>query len=229
MSKYTTELRYLVKMGFDFGLTSYPIFDENYRAILNQKIIDHYYYKEIGFETPARFRHYLKTKLNEIMPYYNKLYASELISINPLYNTDYTETSNRNITGDSTSKNSANTTSTSTSTSASDTNDIIFSVSDSTPAGLINATDLKGNLYASNANRADNTSANKNNANTQSVLSDDSESGIKSNNLEDYIRTVKGNTGGKTQAEMLKDYRSIFLNIDLEIIKELNELFMGVY
>ena len=229
MAKYTTLLQTLIKSGYDLGMDTYPMHQESYRLMLNDKIYKHYAYREIGFETPALFKHYLNMKMNEIMPYYNQLYASELITINPLYNTDYTETSNRNITGDSTSKNSANTTSTSTSTSASDTNDIIFSVSDSTPAGLINAADLKGNLYASNANRADNTSANKNNANTQNVLSDASESGVKSNNLEDYIRTVKGNTGGKTQAEMLKDYRSIFLNIDLEIIKELNELFMGVY
>ena len=229
MSKYTTELRYLVKMGFDFGLTSYPIFDENYRSILNQKIIDHYYYKEIGFETPARFRHYLKSKLNEIMPYYNQLYKSQLVLINPLYNTDYTETSNRNIKTDSTSTNSGNATNNSASTSENESNDLIFSVSDSTPAGLISAVDLKGDLYASSANRADNTNTNTNTANTQNTLTDTSEAEIKSNNLEDYIRTVKGNTGGKSQAEMLKDYRSTFLNIDLQIINELNELFMGVY
>lgn len=84
MSSYTTELRKLVEQNINLGMTDYPIFNEEYRASLNTKIINHYYYHEIGFETIARFKHYLNTTLNEIMPYYNKLLQSELITINPL-------------------------------------------------------------------------------------------------------------------------------------------------
>lgn len=51
MATYTTELRRLIENGFDLGLDDYPIFDEEYRAVLNKKIIDHYYFCEIGFET----------------------------------------------------------------------------------------------------------------------------------------------------------------------------------
>lgn len=43
MSKYTTELRYLIENNFDIGLKTYPIFDENYREVLNTKIINHYF------------------------------------------------------------------------------------------------------------------------------------------------------------------------------------------
>ena len=56
MSKYTTQLRYLIDMKYDIGLNDYPIFDENYREILNNKIINHYYTEEIGFETARLFK-----------------------------------------------------------------------------------------------------------------------------------------------------------------------------
>ena len=85
MSKYTVELGTLVnKFGFDLELNEYPIFNEEYREKLNSKILNHYYFHEIGFEVPERFRFYLKSTLNEIMPYYNQLLESELLSINPL-------------------------------------------------------------------------------------------------------------------------------------------------
>ena len=35
--------------NFDFQMTEYPIFDENYRETLNHNILYHYYENEIGF------------------------------------------------------------------------------------------------------------------------------------------------------------------------------------
>ena len=58
----------------------FPIFDENYRSVLETKILRHYYTREIGFETVGLWKHYLKTKLNEIMPKYNKLYEASIVS-----------------------------------------------------------------------------------------------------------------------------------------------------
>ena len=88
MSIYTTQVKNLIASDFDFGLDTYPIFDEAYRDGLNQKILDHFYFREIGFETAGMFRKRLQIKLNEIMPYYNKLYQSELLTFNPLYTID---------------------------------------------------------------------------------------------------------------------------------------------
>lgn len=68
----------------------YPIFDEEYRPVLNKKILKHFYMREIGQETIALWQHYLDVTLNEVMPYYNKLYKSELLSFNPLYDVDLT-------------------------------------------------------------------------------------------------------------------------------------------
>lgn len=69
----------------------YPIFNEEYREILETKIINHYFTREIGLETVSLWKHFLKTRMNEIMPYYNKLYEAELsVSGNPFGDVDYT-------------------------------------------------------------------------------------------------------------------------------------------
>lgn len=108
MSKYTTEVRFICEQQsglmesvgyadvgeviekarpriFDFP---YPIFDQNYKPVLESKILMHYYTREISEETYGLWKLRLRTKLNEIMPYYNQLYSSELIKFNPLWDTD---------------------------------------------------------------------------------------------------------------------------------------------
>ena len=108
MSKYTTELRYICETlagldesaGYDdvdsiitSALPSlfsfnFPIFDEEYRGVLERKIVKHYYTREICAETVGLWKLYLDRKLNEIMPYYNKLYLTELITFDPLHDID---------------------------------------------------------------------------------------------------------------------------------------------
>ena len=110
MSKYTTELRFICETSagleesvglnnvaevieksrekiFDFN---FPIFDESYRSVLETKIIRHFYTREICTETVGLWKMWLNTRMNEIMPYYNKLYESELIKFNPMYDVDLT-------------------------------------------------------------------------------------------------------------------------------------------
>lgn len=69
----------------------YPIWDEDYRNVLNTKIITHYLYREIGFDTPARFIFELCNKLNEVMPYYNQLYKLQLDGLQSLIDMDLYE------------------------------------------------------------------------------------------------------------------------------------------
>lgn len=110
MSKYTTEVRFICETAAGLrdseGLTSvkqviaaalpkvfdfdFPIFDESYRSILETKIIKHYYTREIGLETVGLWKLKLDTKLNEIMPFYNQLYKSQLLEFNPFYDVDLT-------------------------------------------------------------------------------------------------------------------------------------------
>lgn len=47
-----------------------------------------------------------------------------------------------------------------------------------------------------------------------------------SDSLDDYLEHVKGKQGSTSYASLLKEYRETFLNIDLQVIEELNTLFM---
>ena len=67
------------------------MFDENYRQALCTKILRHFYTREIGEETVGLWKLRLDARLNDIMPYYNKLYESEALKINPLYNFNYSK------------------------------------------------------------------------------------------------------------------------------------------
>lgn len=90
---------------FDF---QFPIFDESYRSVIETKILRHYYTREIGLETVGLWKLKLNTKLNEIMPYYNKLYKSELIEFNPLYDVELTRERKVEGSGTKNTKNSEN-------------------------------------------------------------------------------------------------------------------------
>lgn len=109
MSDYTTELRFICEtlsgltesVGYDevdnviskarpkiFSF-DYPIFDTAYKAGLEEKIIRHFYTREICEETYGLWKLRLEAKMNEIMPLYNQLYESERLEFNPLYDADY--------------------------------------------------------------------------------------------------------------------------------------------
>lgn len=105
MANYTIELRTIIENNVNIFDFSYPIFDESYRAKFEENFINHFYYREIGFETISRFKHHLKTELNILMPYYNKLYTSQGLEQRILDNYDVTETFERNVTGSKTGVN----------------------------------------------------------------------------------------------------------------------------
>lgn len=94
MAEYTIELGTLLQHGFHLALDDYPIFNPAYRNVLNNKIIEHFYFREIGLETPDRFNFFLRRTMNEIMPYYNKLYNSELSNFDPFQTDFYSEATN---------------------------------------------------------------------------------------------------------------------------------------
>lgn len=99
MAEYTIELGKLMALNFHPALDSYPLFNENYRETLNTKILRHYWFHEIGAETADRFNFYLETKMWEIMPYYNQMYESELLELDPLTTENMTDTEKRIFTG----------------------------------------------------------------------------------------------------------------------------------
>lgn len=125
MSKYTMELRRVIDFfdretveGWfkDYELTDFLTQDEidviTERGTWNKdklakKIVDHYFMREIGFETPALFKHYAKISMQEIMERKLPLIYSASLEYDPLVNVDYTESLSRRIDNTASSSDSA--------------------------------------------------------------------------------------------------------------------------
>lgn len=268
MSKYTTEVRYICETAYGLeeskGQTSvndivsspkvlrsvfnfpFPIFDEEYRPVLETKILKHYYTQEIGEETVGLWKLRLDTRLNEIMPYYNKLYLSELLEFDPLINMDYEKTGNRkgNTTDKLDSLRTYGGADVTQSTGHAETETTMTSgtwdLYSDTPQGGIDGVEaaagsLSGNGYLTNARKVyndgkpDNTETDTNGTDTTTYGKTDTygQNGIGSSN-EDYFEKFHG-LNGLTASKALQEFRETFLNIDMMIIEELQDLFMGVW
>ena len=100
-SEYTISIYDLILNNFDFDLKTYEIFDEEYRPILNEAILNFYKFREIGFTNPAVFRDRLNYRMVMLMRNkYNALYKAKMIEFNPLYNVEIHETFTHTIDSD---------------------------------------------------------------------------------------------------------------------------------
>lgn len=115
MAKYTTTFKNMVDIGLktreqleamfsDYLLTDYLTEDEIEvitdrgtwsKEKLASKIVDHYYFREIGFETIEKFKYYARFTMKEIMESKLPLIYSASIEYDPLVNVDYTESFER--------------------------------------------------------------------------------------------------------------------------------------
>lgn len=364
MAKYTTEVRsicetfagYNKSQGyssvkeiisksrskiFDF---EYPIFDALYKPVLETKILKHYYGREIGSETVGRWQLWLDTRMNEIMPYYNKLYETELLKFDPLRDIDITKDhsgekqrtddlkKNTTIEDDlmttSTDSGSDNVTRTveeggtestdinveeggnegTTSISANSGTDTrhntkqdsgtegdsgsdvkkntrwdtfsdtpqgaltnvanetyltnarkivddgtgstfsntktfgkLVTENDSLTHGLTNTTDTNTD-FGKTVNNDETTTFGKtvdvDETSSYGKVNETAHSGTRTNEetanneintTDQYIEHIYGKTSGKSYSELLEEYRNTFLNIDLMVIKDLGDLFMGLW
>lgn len=239
MSKYTTELRYIVEMeggeteskGFNsiaeiiekarpkiFNF-SYPIFDENYKAVIETKILKRFYTREIGLETYGLWKLKLDAKLNEIMPYYNKLYESELIEFNPIYATNITKAYSGNKSSN-TSSNGNDTSNSIMSTQSATQNANVNKYSDTPQGGLAG---IENDTYLTSAtidNQSANGTSNGTTQNTSTKLENKT-----GNETDAYIETITGYNGYNPN-KLLTDFRKNLLNIDIMILNDLEDLFM---
>ena len=177
---------------------------------LARKIVDHYYMREIGFETIGLFVHYAKVTMQELMEEYLPLIYSSAIQYDPLVNVDYTESFER--TKETENEGSSDSTSSSNASS--------LGVNSDTPQGQISKQAILAGTYASS------TGANEN----ESSVSSESSNNANSNESENYTKHVKGNSGvSATAQKMIEQYRANIRAIDREIIEKLGILFMGLY
>lgn len=181
---------------------------------LAEKIVDNYFMREIGFETPALFKHYAKIEMKKIMERYLPKIYSNFLEYDPLSNVDFTETYTREIAGQTQNQGSSN--------STSQNNASGLNVNSDTPQGQISKQAILGGSYASQTNASETESEIKDNTNTENQGT--------SNTVETFTRHEEGDNGVIiTNQRLVKEYREIIVAIDEEIINELNCLFMGIY
>lgn len=219
MSLYTTELRFICEtnaglsesVGYndvdriiDLAIPNifnfdFPIFDEKYRNVLCHKILKHYYTREISEETVGLWRLRLNTKMNEIMPYYNKLYSAWSIEFNPLHDTDFTTNRLDTKTNDENTKSTTNGTG--------------WNLYSDTPQGSLQ--NIENETYLTNATK-----------NTENATG---ETDRLATTTDEYIEQLTGKSSGKSFSEMLGEYKEHLINIDILVISELSTLFFGLW
>lgn len=191
----TVELRKLVEAGvkiWDFDYPTYYPKGSEEKAAFEQKVLDHFWFRQIGQETTGRFLHAFRTKVREIMPYYIQRYESAALLAaqeDPLESYRLTEELEQTNTGTSSGTNLS---------------ERRFS---DTPQGRISNLDD----YMTQAEVVDGGSNGHTSGTTKSKL------------------TRYGNIGVQPLGQELNTLRSAFIDVDLEIIGELNSLFLGVY
>lgn len=195
------------------------------RAELNNKILNYYRFREIGFETVGRFLFELETALNEIMPYYNQLFYSADQDFNPIYNVDYIRNTQRNKSDTNIGSQSSSTNSSATGTST----DNSKNVTSDTPQNQLGITNEQIDQldYASEASWGKNSNSTSDTSNSTSNASNS----LIGNEKEGIVETTKGNFGVVSAQDLIIKYRETILNIEQLIIhdKRIAELFMLIY
>lgn len=271
MSKYTTEVRFICEnfAGYNESTGSGSVdgildkswdkifdsnvkfFDEEYRKVLCKKILKHYYTREIGCETVGLWKLWMNTKLEEIIPYYNQLYESELIKFDPMTDTKIETSGNRKGNSDrdksgtenTNDKRNVNVDNSGSSNGNSDRSTHGDSVErdlySDTPQGSLQ--NVENETYLTNARKVSNDSNGTDNVTTEdrfnsnSVTADsfvgkkDNTENEVVNSTEDYIENVVGKRGSGSFSNLLNEFRKTFLNIDMMVIEEFEELFFQLW
>ena len=228
MATYTMELRkvidYYGREEVESWFSSYELSDfltpeqisqiQKYNVWTKEKlakqIVDHYYMREIGFETPALFAHYAKVTMNEIMGSYLLKIYTQFLEYDPLSSVDYTEEYTREIEGNSEGSSNSNS-----KNSAEG-----FNINNDTPQQKITKQNLNSGIYASSTNQSETSSEIQDNTNTEAS----------SKTIEKYTHSMKGDNGViVTNQYLVREFRELATNFNLEIINDLNKLFMGLY
>ena len=243
-AKYTEVLKNLLddpaaKAAIDNALSFYPLFkpEKKYdlvpdREELNTRLLNHYKYREIAFETVGRFLDQLQITMSEIMPRYNELLKTVVTMAelpSPFDNVDVTETfsETRTENGGTETSSTANDTTTTNNTVGSDSKQ----VQTQTPQGNINipAKNIDTVPYADQVNWG------KDNSNSNGTSTSNGETTTSTANestgTTEHTYTKKGNQGVNTYAHDMLEYRTAIIDVVDQIVNDprINELFMLVW
>src|SRR5690625_2610250 len=250
IAQVTVELRTLLKNGFKLFDFDYEFDDKEMAKQLEQAVIDHYAFYEIGQETPDRFKHVFKTSWLTAMSYYNKLHNTTLLEYNPLINykmsealeklaqasSNTTATANEDIESNTTDHTEQNTTGTNTRTDDLESTSITDEKNSDYPQQPI-----AGGDYLSGARQTDNNTTNTGTVQDQGTtdsMTDSTTTGSSNTAREDeqntttdsnesYEKTIEGLTG-KTYQELIQLERDNIIRIKGMLIEEMKPCFILV-
>ena len=244
----TVELGDIVASGVDIWAFDYPTpaaevtyngktakvpFDKD---SFQQKIIDHYRFRQIGQETVGRWLHYFRSRIREIMPYYVQLYEFEAKWYNiddPLESYNLTETFEQDThnTGRSSGTNTDSSTSETSGSSEGDsrtTGSLVRKFSN-TPQGSISNLDN----YMTEATREETGGDVQQSSSSETsgtvTGSGTSEQEAENTGSQSHTLIRRGNIGVQPLGYEVQNIRDAFINIDLMVINELKDLFLQVY
>jgi hypothetical protein len=245
-AKYTLVLKNLLedpeaKAAIDKALSFYPLYEppegKKYdlipdREAINKRLLNHYKYREIGFDTPGRFLDELQIAMDEIMPRYNELLKTVVTMAelpSPFDNVDVVETFSETRTEQGTSETAttANDTTTTNNTVGSDNKH----VQSSTPQGQIGivAKDIDSVPYADQVDwgKDNSTSNGTSTSNGETTAAGSNES----TGTTEHTYTKKGNQGVNTYAHDMLEFRTQIIDVVDQIINDdrIADLFMLIY
>lgn len=225
------------------------------KDFLAQMIFDHYYLREIAFETPEMFRHFSHVKLQEIMGKYLPLIWSASFKYNPLNEDEVKEietfeknktdsrtgSQNQQIKGEGNVKSNGTSETEGNSSSSSNSNSSSLQVNNNTPQGHIVKENILNGNYASSvtANESENAISDSTTSSSSNSLTNNEETKneeTKINNEtsegsqnENYNREKTIQNGKLTKSEKILQFRKTIQYYNLQIIDELNSLFFALY
>ena len=168
-------------------IREYGVFNEDKLA---EQIIDHYYMREIGLETPALFKLKLKVAMREIMEEKAPLIYTASIKIDP---TSEFEINNESQ-GVTNREGSVNTNG--------------LNIHSNTPQGNINKTDILNGTYASDTNANEGLTNSNDNENTRGESHSKGRNRSQVSLIDEYRRSIR-----MINKEIINDLAELFIGL----------------
>lgn len=204
-----------------------------------RKILHHYYFQELAYETVELWKHRIWEHLNLNAPYWNQLYESADFQYNPLHDYDFVKwhagTESGTDDGSNSEQNEYNKRGTDTGTDGRKL-DRTFTRTDlfsNTPQGRLN--EVLNGTYLTDARAINEKTGETEDKDHDYRATSDTTGDIKrhhSNNTtgqNEYNETIKGKLGGKSYQQLIQEYRDIILNIDEIIVNSVNKYFFQLW
>lgn len=255
-AKYTVVLHSLMtdqrtKEQLDLALSQYPLYkpEKAYdlvptREELNTRLLNHYKYREIGFETVGMFLDQLKITMSEIMPRYNELLKTVVTMAelpSPFDNVDVVETFEEEKKNESTSDSMTSSETTSTAQDSTSTTGTATShnkhINSKTPQGKLSipADGIDTVDYADeaqwNKDQSSTTGSSQSSGDTAATSEGQTNTTNEGTETTTHTYTKKGNQGVNTYAHDMLEFRTQIIDVVDQIVNDsrIQQLFMLVY